>query len=145
MLGGSRRLLHKVQTKNKDKDVIKDELKKQLRGNNTIRLRKREPKQRTVTPHVGVWIEISDYITFWFTNGVTPHVGVWIEIKIGVCLTCTLFLSHLTQVCGLKFMLFSFILGRIQSHLTQVCGLKSLDTITLCLGIVGHTSRRCVD
>ena len=34
-----------------------------------------------VTPHAGVWIEMSPDTVKWFWLGVTPHAGVWIEIS----------------------------------------------------------------
>ena len=35
---------------------------------------------RSVTPLVGVWIEIQTYPELPYTTNVTPLVGVWIEI-----------------------------------------------------------------
>ena len=35
----------------------------------------------SVTPHVGVWIEIDASCSWQQYYAVTPHVGVWIEIE----------------------------------------------------------------
>ena len=49
----------------------------------------------TVTPCVGVWIEIINFCLFSGKNPVTPCVGVWIEIF----LLCTTFFPQLVTPC----------------------------------------------
>ena len=41
------------------------------------------PFVQGVTPHAGVWIEISYLLGYLFKVSVTPHAGVWIEISQG--------------------------------------------------------------
>jgi len=74
-----------------------------------------------VTPHAGVWIEISTANGYTLNTLVTPHAGVWIEIS-AVYLTCAGQKSHPTRVCGLKL-----VVGRRPVHDRR------------------HTPRGCVD
>ena len=48
-----------------------------------------------VTPHVGVWIEITMVRVMYVGLLVTPHVGVWIEI-INLIFNVPFHESHLT-------------------------------------------------
>ena len=79
----------------------------------------------TVTPHVGVWIEIFDHLKITELHTVTPHVGVWIEIRsfarsIYHCLSKSL----PTWECGLKCLCSVHHNMPVRSLPTWECGLK---------------------
>ena len=56
-------------------------------------------------------------------SGVTPCVGVRIETMCDIS-SFTLTVSHPAWVCGLKHVLFVFIVNTDKSHPAWVCGLK---------------------
>ena len=58
---------------------------------------------RSVTPFVGVWIEIKFLVLFIYLIKVTPFVGVWIEIIWYRLMHCTTSESLPSWECGLKF------------------------------------------
>ena len=58
---------------------------------------------RNVTPCVGVWIEILKMLNFSCSVSVTPCVGVWIEISMNSGLKGIVGGSLPVWECGLKF------------------------------------------
>ena len=61
------------------------------------------PARQKVTPYVGVWIEISNFVTISLYTIVTPYVGVWIEIDSIVGAIGSQTTSPPMWGCGLKY------------------------------------------
>ncbi len=57
----------------------------------------------TVAPHAGAWIEINVSLSGDKGISVAPHAGAWIEMMDTMRIKLVK-RSHLTQVCGLKFL-----------------------------------------
>ena len=77
----------------------------------------------TVTPCVGVWIEILNFPLYSSSNRVTPCVGVWIEIQY----TNTV-INGIPSLpaweCGLKYISGSYYFADRGSLPAWECGLK---------------------
>ena len=77
-----------------------------------------------VTPFVGVWIEIMQYLNPCNKGQVTPFVGVWIEINAYQEKINNELLSLPSWECGLKFLGTNHSGGTSTSLPSWECGLK---------------------
>ena len=99
---------------------------------------------KPVTPCVGVWIEIILTLYGYSQCIVTPCVGVWIEIFSASCRPI-LILSLPAWECGLKYMIRCHQLNSTMSLPAWECGLKS--SALRCVPQAGrcHSLRGSVD
>ena len=78
-----------------------------------------------VTSHRDVWVEILYSVKVSTPFLVTSHRDVWVEICIRIASGSWL-MSHLIEMCELKWQLSSNMPRRCVSHLIEMCELKSM-------------------